>query len=220
MSEELVRASESTLYGLCDDLQCHMDTLQGIEDALTTQLPSDERAELEANRVALQANIERLGAELVKKTDSVAGVLRRIGTEQEAIKAEEQRLHARRKANARADKWLRGYMMGVMKKHNPPMTQMKTPINTLFIRSSEAVQILNSEAIPAVYMNAEVKLPLQLWQDLTNLADDYGSQALVREIQTARVQATPVLTPIKAAIKAGETIPGADLEFRESLVLR
>ena len=217
MSEELVRQS-STLFQITDDLQCYYETLESIEAALSIPPPDDEREELEHNRSVMLANIERIGADLVTKTDNIAGVLRRIEAESVFLKAERARLSARQKAFERADEWLRRYVLSVMQQRG--ITQIKSPSNTLFIRASDGVKITNQEELPDVYQTAEVKVPLAVWKALLGLAAGVGSMGMTEALAAVRVKAEPSLSAIKKAIKGGETVTGADLEFRDNLVVR
>src|ERR1017187_2670823 len=145
MAGELT-VTDKSLWGICDDLQCYSETLDGIDAALVTTLPDEERMDLEANKLALQKCIEDIGAQLVKKTDAVAAVPRRIGAEQDLVKSEEQRLHTRRKAFQRAEARLNKYLVSVMQ--HPCIPQPKAPQNTLFLRSSEAVVITDQAVLP------------------------------------------------------------------------
>src|ERR1017187_9041423 len=169
MAGELT-VTDKSLWGICDDLQCYSETLDGIDAALVTTLPDEERMGLEANKLALQKCVEDIGAQLVTKTDAVASVLRRMGAEQDLVKSEEQRLHTRRKAFERAEAWLKKYVVSVMQQQG--ITQLKTPQNTLFLRSSEAVVITDHALLPETYQDATVKLPLLLWRDMVARSEE------------------------------------------------
>jgi hypothetical protein len=217
MAGELI-VSEKTLWDITDSLQMFSETLDSIDAALSITLPDDERAEAQANRLAVQKRIEEIGAQLVTKTDAVAAVIRRIASEQELVKSEEQRLHARRKAFERAEAWLKKYVVSVMQERG--ITQLKTPQNTLFLRTTEAVVITDQAVLPAQYQNAEIKMPLFLWRQLEALADDYASQEMQRDMKGVRVEGKPVLSAIKPVIKGGAEVPGADLKFSTGLGMR
>ena len=210
MSTELVPSDNRTLYAICDDLQCWFDTLEMVESQLAESLPDEERPGVERQRDEIRTSLDRLGAELSKKTDNVAGVLRRIATEQEMVKTEEQRLHARRKAFERAEEWLRRYVLSVMKQNG--IEKLKTPTNTLYIRASDGVVITDAGAVPDSYKTVAVKLPMSAWRIVE---DDVR-----RETDNVRVDESVSLSEIKKVIKGGAEIPGADLEMRDNLVLR
>lgn len=219
MSSELTTAQDNrTLYLICDDLQTHFETLELVRLQLAEPLPDDERADLEKARGELEAKLNEIGAQLATKTDAVAAVLRRIAAEQKFIKEEEARLHARRESFERAEDWLRAYVLNVMQKSG--LKQLNTPMNTLYIRPSDGVVIDDAEKVPALYKKAEVKLPLTLWYAMAQCYSGFGPDEADAELRDARVKAEPSLSAIKKQLKAGETIPGADLEFRDNLILR
>ena len=217
MAGELT-VTDKSLWAICDDLQCFHETMDGLDAALFETLPDDERAELQSQRLALTKRIEEIGAQLVTKTDAVAAVLKRIGNEQELVKSEEKRLYARRKSFERAEAWLRKYVVSVMQQQG--ITQLKTPQNTLFLRTTEAVVITDQAKLPEAYQDATVRLPLSLWRALVSCAEDFANQVVTRELPLAKVEAKPVLTPIKKCIKGGEEVPGADLQFNTGLQCR
>jgi hypothetical protein len=218
MAGELTVTDNVTLYALCDTIQCFHETLDSIDAALSTTPPDEERAALEDDRKALQIRIEEIGAQLYTKTDAVAAVIRRIASEQELVKLEEKRLHARRKAFERAEEWLRKYVVSVMQQKN--ITSLKTATNTLFLRSSEAVVITDAEKVSDVYQNAEVRLPLWLWNALVDVARSFGAPDVVQDVDAIRVKSEPSLSTIKKAIKSGATVAGADLRFNTNLGVR
>lgn len=217
--EALPAVPESkSLFAITDDLQTYFDTLEMVEAQLAEPLEHGDREALEKSRGELNAALATIGGELVKKTDSIAGVLRRISTETDFLKAEQDRIHARRKTFERAEKWLRNYVLSIMRQRE--ITQLKTPSNTLFIRKSDAAVVTDIEALPAEYQNAEVKVPLALWHAMVGLALSFGPDEVRRDVDTVRVKTEPSLSTIKKAVKAGFSVPGADVEFHESLVLR
>jgi hypothetical protein len=202
-------ADSVTLFKICDDLQMYYDTLEAIEAQLAEPQLDEEKAALEKGRAEMLAQIESVGTELVKKTDNIAGVLRRITSEQELIKSEEERLRARRKCFERAEKWLRTYVLSVMRQRG--VSQLKTPTHTLFIRSTEAVSIIDAGAVSAIYKTVTVKMPLVVWQAILDRM--HGPEGV-------RAQEEISLADIKREIKAGGSVDGADITFGDSLVIR
>lgn len=207
-----------TLFAISDDLQTFFDTLEMVEAQLAEPQTDEDRAALEQSRYELRQSIDTIGAELATKTDAVAGVLRRMSAERDLIESEEHRLRARRKSCERADKWLRDYVVSVMQATD--QKQLKTASNTLFLRGSDAVEILDAAKVPAEYQNAEVKLPLTLWHAMRGAVRAIGPPGLMQEVDTVRVHAEPSLSTIKRAIKSGADVPGADLQLRTGLVCR
>lgn len=219
MSTELVPSTSRSLYAVADDLSCYFDTLEGVDAQLESSLPDDERLALERDRDEIRTKLDCLGKELGTKTDSVAGVLRRIAVEQELVKAEEVRLHARRKSFERAEDWLRKYVLSVMRQNG--IDKLKSPTNTLYIGRSDGVIITDADAIPSSYQNAEIKLPMDLWDALVSIGNQYGDATVMETVyKLSRVTEIPRLADIKKAIKGGADVAGANLEMREHLVLR
>lgn len=212
--------SEHTFFSLSDDLGAYAESLDMLDAQLAESLEPDERADLERQRGEVHAAMEVIGRELANKTDAVAAVLRRMGTERGVIKEERDRLKRKDLAMERGEKWLRQYVVSTMQANGK--TQIKTAMNTLFLRTTEAVDITDAEKVPEQYFNAEVKLPLWLWRAImAKISADYvEAPELAAQASLARVKAEPSLTAIKKAIKAGHDVAGADLKQNQSLVCR
>jgi hypothetical protein len=218
-TQDLAVVESRTLYAIADDLQTFTETLDMLEAQMDGELTAEERVDIEAARQDVIVSRDRIGGELVHKTDASAVVLRRIGSERDYIKSERVRLKVREEACERADKWLRSYILSVM--HQNGIKQLKTASNTLFIRPSDAVEITDAAKVPADYQNAEVKLPLSLWLKIVHeMAEKQKVELGEIDLKVLRVKAEPSLSTIKNAIKSGKEVPGADLKFRDNLVLR
>jgi FtsZ-binding cell division protein ZapB len=205
-----------TLYVIADDLSAYFET----REMLTAQLaePQETPADTERLRAELaevDASIEKLCADLATKVDSCAGVLRRMDTEIEELKEEQERIHARRKTYESAKEKLRKYVANVMIEQGLP--NLKSVKNTLYLQSHAAVAVLDAAEVPDAYKSVMVKMSMPVWHDLNALAERCGVDPFGEDI---RVEVTISLSAIKKAIKAGEEVPGADLEFKESLCLR
>lgn len=216
MTAELAVREDRTLFGIVDDLSAYTETLEMLECQLREALPDEERAEIEKSRAEVVAAVEAIGKDLATKTDGVAIVLRRLAHERDYIHEERTRLKAKEAASERAEKWLRDYVVSVMQQNG--LKQLKTAQNTLFLRASDAVEIVDATKVPAEFMTAEVKLPLWIWKELDALGREYDKIAAGMDI--VRVKAEPSLSTIKKAIKSGADVPGADLQLRTGLVCR
>lgn len=224
MSYELANPSPVTLAQIVDDLQTYHETLEMLEASheksrLSGTLDAEEVAIFHNSIAECRVKIEAIGAALADKTDAIAAVLRRIDAEQEMVKSEEVRLRGRRKTLEKAGDWLRHYVLTVMDRNE--VKQLKTATNTIFTRSTEAVVILDAAKVPMQWKDVEIKLPKWAWEYMRDqlLLDAHGVP--IREvIQGLRPVESIPLTPIKKAIKAGEEVPGADLKFNASLVVR
>jgi hypothetical protein len=219
---ELANPSPVTLAQIVDDLQTYYETLEMLQASLEKSMESGvgfidpELAPIHDGIAECEQKIEAIGAALADKTDAIAALLRRMDAEEQLIKSEEARLHGRRKSLQSAGKWLRGYVLNTMQRNG--IDKLKTTTNTIFTRASEAVVITDAEKVPPQYKRVTVTIPLWLWQQFQMWSTDIPSaNAAVKLVRP--VEDIP-LTPIKQAIKAGEDVPGADLQFNTSLVVR
>ena len=215
MPSEIAK-QDSTLYALTDDLSAYFESREMIVAQLAEPLEPVDADPLKAQLAEIDGHLARLGAELATKTDNIAGVLRRMATEQDALKAEQERIHDRRKTFERAEKWLREYVVAVMRKAGTD--KLKTSANTLFIRQSEAV-VLTGDVADA-YKNVTVKMPARTWHAILGVCASFAPAELRTLIEAVRPTEDISLTAIKKAIKSGVTVEGADVEFHDSLVLR
>jgi hypothetical protein len=217
MPSEIAK-QDATLFALTDDLSAYFESREMITAQLAEPLEPVDADPLKAQLAEIDGHLARLGAELATKTDNIAGVLRRMATEQDWLKAEQERIHARRKTFERAEKWLRDYVVSVMQSRD--LTQLKTPANTLFLRQSDAVIVTDGEAVPDAYKNATVKMPARTWHAILGVCASFAPAELCTLIEAVRPTEDISLSAIKKAIKSGVTVDGADVEFHDSLVLR
>lgn len=215
-SAKLANRSESRrLLDISDDLAAFSETLDMLQAQLAKGVPDEEKSELEQNIQDVQARLSSLGAELAGKADAVAIVIRRLAAERDFVHAERDRLKAKEAACERAEQWLRKYVVSVMQEKGIP--HIKTAMNSLFLRSTESVEILDANAIPDHLQNAEIKLPLWLWHRVLLLICD---AEIARELTAIRVKAEPSLSAIRKTIKSGVDVAGADMKLSTSLVVR
>ncbi len=217
MSHDLA-AQDKTLFTLTDDLSAYFESREMIAAQLAEPLEPVDADPLKAQLAEIDAHLARLGAELATKTDNIAGVLRRMATEQDWLKAEQERIHARRKTFERAEKWLRDYVVSVMQSRD--LTQLKTPANTLFLRQSDAVIVTDGEAVPDAYKNATAKMPLSVWHAILGVVASFAPAPIRASVEAVRATEEISAAAIKKAIKSGVTVDGADIEFHTGLVLR
>lgn len=220
MSYELANPSPVTLAQIVDDLQTYHETLEMLEAYLNSSgFDPHEEPETQEAIEDCKAKIEAIGAALDDKTDAIAAVLRRIRADKEITKSEEARQHRRGKTLDAADEWLCQYTLRVIKEKGIP--RLKTALNTLYPLRSEATVITDAAKVPLQWKDVEIKLPKWAWEYMRDqlLLDAHGVP--IREvIQGLQPVESIPLTPIKKAIKAGGEVPGADLKFNTSLVVR
>lgn len=127
-----VLVKRPSFWALADDLQAYTETIAMVEAQLAQPLPDEERAPLEADRREIQQTIERIAADLVTKTDNLAGVLRRMKSDVGELKEARDRYAAKAQAAERAEKWLKTYTQAVLVEHG--WKHLKTSLNTIALR--------------------------------------------------------------------------------------
>lgn len=199
-------AAALTLYNLADTLPALLDTLDMVEEG------TPERQELETQ---IQVYMQALPA----KVDDTCRMLAHFEAQQDMAAKEIKRLQERKKAFERAQERLEGYVVRVLEFLPPPkkgQPKLEGATNTLTLRPSDAVKIIDEPSVPAEFKTACIELPLTEWAFVIEALDETTrSHVLTRlEKQDVKVRASD----IKRSLKAGHEVPGADLEFRNNLV--
>lgn len=164
------------LYELTKD---YMDLLYAID---TEEIPEE----------AITDTLEAITASIEEKADNIACMLKGLEAEAQAIKAEEDRLKARRQAKERAYEKIKAYLSAELLKAN--ITAVDTARNKITFRKSESVRIANETAfITWALLNRD---------DLIK----YGEPTANR-------------TAIKKALKDGAVIDGAELCVNQNIQL-
>jgi hypothetical protein len=162
--------------------------LWAIEQELTELLDCVAICDAEL-QPELQARIAEYMAREAVKIDQTAHVLAALDYEQKAAADEMARLAERIRTAKAAQDRLEKYLCRIIAARGGQKLIGDT--NTLSVRASDAVVIVDEAAIPACYIVEEV-------------------------VTTRRVDKAA----IKKALKAGREVPGADLEYRDNLVRR
>ncbi len=136
-----VSAPKRTFAEIADDLSAYQETLELVESQIVTGGISGFDDPLVINRQELQGHLERIGKELVTKTDACAGVIRRLDSDIDDIKSEKARLTAKQKVAEKALDWLKGYILSSMRENS--LTRLKTPLNTISIVKNGGKQSLS-----------------------------------------------------------------------------
>jgi Siphovirus Gp157 len=177
-SEE-VSVTRPSFWQIADDLAAYTETLLMVEAEIETEANVEPRSDtlqcLDEQRVEVLASIDRLGAELATKTDSIAGVLRRLDSDAAMQREEAERMAAKAKASERAAAWLKEYVIKTMDEHG--WKHLKTPRNTLAIRGNGGVQPLvidDPEKIPDAQCYVEGKIQADFWADIVAWLEKTG----------------------------------------------
>ncbi len=155
---ETVAVQRPTFESIADDLEAYQETLQCMEAS----------PEYDLDRAECEQHIERLSEALLKKTDDLACVLRRMKADAGTLKAEETRLRERRTVVEASLERLKSYTLVTMESHG--FNFMKTPKNTISIRGNGGLT------------------PLHI--DETLLPEEFKDSVVVQKVNSARVRAS------------------------------
>lgn len=181
------------------------ETLQALLDTIDVT-PDEQREEI-------QTEIDRyIGAELVK-VDHVAQAIAMCEYAAKDAAMEISRLQERKRAAEAAQARLEKYVVRVIEARGVKKLLGKT--NTLSLRPSEGVVIADEAAVPMAHKTAVIEMPLLAWHGLINQIPEEQQDAVLGKLTKRDIKISR--DSVKRAIKAGETVPGADLEFRNNL---
>jgi hypothetical protein len=171
-SDGEVSVRRPSFWSLADDLEAYHETLAMVDaeigaktDATGRPLTPDELKMIEADRAEILGMIEQLGAQLLKKTDSLAGVIRRMNADIAEQKDERDRMADKARATEAALKWLKDYAVRTMQEHG--MKTLKTTINTISVCGNGSVRPLvigDTSHIPLPLMRVEGWVRADLWE--------------------------------------------------------
>jgi len=227
---ELTAGASAPLHQIIDDLIVYQETLEMLEASIALsrqavqpmgEIEFQRLPEIDEMRIGIEectAKRDALAAQLARKTDDLAHVLRRLAAEQQLLKDDAARLRARAATAESAETWLREYVLRTMKANG--IGKLKTAKNTLYTRSTETTLVEDQDLIPEPYWNCSIRMPLWLWNAISRTALEVASTDLEQDIRALKPVTEPSLSTIKKAIKSGVEVPGATLKFGECLVLR
>ena len=153
--------------------------------------PEERRREMQQ---AWFDTLDGMEQELVRKAENVAVYIKNMESEAKTLKAEEDRLKARRQAKESSAKRMREYLMGCMKQAN--ISKIDEPKAVISLRN-------NPESVEISDENEFID-----WASAEH--DDY-----------LRYKAPEInKTAVKAALKSGAEIPFAALTRSQSLTIK
>lgn len=176
-SRRLVPEPRETFLSICDDLTAYYETRDLLEaqrpdeTALWDKARVDDVEEWSQSIAAVGRHIEEIGAALAKKTDSAAGVIRRMEVETKIDRDESRRLAARADRGERAIKWLKGYLLDSMRSRG--LKHVKTALNTLAITKNGGVAplvISNPTILPDELCKMEGWINSKVYRELISIA--------------------------------------------------
>lgn len=160
------------LYELAND---YMALMQAIDN---DEIPEE----------AIADTLEAIKGEIEIKADNIACMLKNLDADVAAIKAEETRLAARRKAKEKLHEKIKSYLSNMLQ--NVGVGEVETARNKITFRKSEAVNVDASF----------IKWALENRDDLLTYAAPTANK-----------------TEIKKALKGGAEIPGAQLVTNQNI---
>jgi len=178
-----------------------------LESIDLTEPETPERAECE---MAIRVYMDQLPV----KVDSVAWMLAHLEDQAQMAADEIHRLQARKQGFERAQERLEAYCVQVLEQLPEPRRgtrKLEGSTSTLALRLSDAVIITDEVAVPADYKTACVEMPAPVWENLVRRDESIIGKLSKQNLKVRVVE-------MKKALKAGESVPGADLEFRNHLV--
>lgn len=142
---------------------------------------------------AIADTLEAITASIEDKADSIACMLKNLDAECKAIKAEEERLAERRKAKEKSHERIKQYLSDTLLQAG--LTNIETARNRITFRKSEKVELFDAAAF-------------------IEWAQSSRDDLLTYSAPKAN------LTAIKAAIKDGAVIVGAELRANQNIQIK
>jgi hypothetical protein len=192
MTELALYQIETELYGLLQ---------------LREQMVQD--GELPEALAVVDKQIEAYCSAEVAKVDRIAGAIRACERNMMAAAKEAERLDARFKAWRSRMEFIKAATLRAMQARG--IKSLETPENKLTVCGNGGVEPLEftGEALPQEYCKITVTMELRQWKALLDDADLKG-------IVGATSAIIPDNAAIRAALKRGESVPGAKLKERGS----
>ncbi len=130
-----------------------MSSLYSIRQDLLTVIEGGYVFDEETGEIYWSSeNLEELAETYDAKIEACGCYIKNLQAEADMIKAEEQALAKRRKALESKSKWMKDYLLANVQEFGEAGFSAKAKVST---RKSEAVQILDEEAIPAEFMRVK-----------------------------------------------------------------
>ena len=142
---------------------------------------------------ALRDTLDGIGGELEDKAADIAVIIKEMNAEAAALREEEYNLAERRRAKENRVRWLTQYLADNMLAAG--LAKVDKPRATLSFRKSKGVKIDDEEGFI-------------LWAETA------------RQSRFLNVKTTVNKTAIRDALKAGDELPGAVIEERQSLQIK
>lgn len=183
----------SALYELTSEFESLFNRFEEISDYDYSFEDDPEEMQRQMQQAWFDT-LEGMELEIQEKTEAVAVYIKNITAEAKALKAEEDKLTARRRAKENSAAQLKQYLMDCM--NAAKLSKIDMPKAVVSIRNNaESVNIKNES--------------------------DFIDWAQKNNDELLRYRAPEInKTAVKAALRNGEDIPGATLERTRSVMIR
>jgi hypothetical protein len=194
-----------SLYHIEDELRALVDTAEaGVEGEDQRLAILEELGEKNEQALAKRDGVIRFLRRLsyILDTDRKKGVVGAIDREIDALKAFKEKMEAGRERFER-------YLVSVVERFGVEpkgrSRRIEGSIGTLSIRkNADRVDISNMDALPPEYVDVTVTMPALVWEEVLAVLPVGASE---------KVEFSARKAEIKAAIQAGQDVPGAELVY-------
>ena len=145
--------------------------------------------------------------------DRVGYALAFLESQAQLAAAEIKRLQARKGRYERDTERLERYCCRVIEQLPEPKRgarKLEGRTTTLSIRPSDEVIITSEEQVPGAYKTVCVEMPAPAWEQIARTFPFAVNSLTKQDLKVRKAD-------VKKALKAGEDVPGADIQFNNNL---
>ena len=193
-----------TLWDLNRDFATALDRLESIEEELRDEATTEERrAELASELIAANEAVEQVVSKQVRKVDGVIGAIRFFEGLASTAKAEAQRIDKLAKQWEERSSRIKAAALNAMNSFG--VTELSTPTHCLRVQPNGGVVPLNV---------CEDELAEQYFRATVRVTGDQVADILEHFPGAVELRREPDSAAIRAALKAGDKVDGAELGER------
>jgi hypothetical protein len=187
-------------------------SLYTLEDGLMQLLEMSDESEGD-QQLALLQEIAQVTDAAIEKRRNVRGFLLWLQGQQAMCKAERDRISVLEAHYAATEKRVSVYVAGVIEQFapKPPRGSKKLECEpgTLSLRKNpDSTEITDEMAVPEDYKVLTITIPARLWAALVETERD-TMEAILGPLSELKAESRVEKRAVKAAIEAGEKVPGA-----------
>jgi hypothetical protein len=191
-------------------------SLYNIEENLLALLDTAEMVEGEVDQLAILNEIAQASEQAVQKRRNVRGFILWLQAQQALCKAERDRIDALEKHYASTEKRVSNYVAMVIQEFAPEPKKGQRKLDCgpgiLSIRKNpESVDVSDEAAVPSRFKAVTITVPAVAWESLVHDSPEEVASAL-GPLDQIKADCRVERRAVKAAIDAGETVPGAAMK--------